>query len=65
VINVHGARWIYSNDAKKLEEFKTKHHDLLAKDGGGYLAYLAPTRVNLNLIMDKWPDIIFSETREH
>ena len=34
-------------------------------DGGGHLAYLAPTRVNLNLTMERWPEIRFRATREH
>ena len=64
-ISVSTARWVYCNDTKKLEEFKKKCHDNLAVDGGGYLTYLAPTRVNLELTMERWPDIVFRETREH
>ena len=37
----------------------------LAIDGGGYLTYLAPTRVNLELTIERWPDVRFTETREH
>ena len=29
------------------------------------LAYLAPNRVNLGLTQERWPDIVFHETREH
>lgn len=64
-VNVVCARWIACNDNKKLEEFKIKAHDNLAIDGGGQLTYLAPTRVNLNLTLERWPDIQFLETREH
>lgn len=64
-INVYTARWIYCDDAKRLEEFKTKAYDQLALDGGDQLTYLAPTRVNLNLMIERWPDIKFYETREH
>ena len=35
------------------------------EDGGRYLTYLAPTRVNLSLMEERWPDIRFRETREH
>ena len=38
--------------------------DNLAKDGGGYLVYLASSRVNLQLTEERWPDITFSATRE-
>jgi peptide chain release factor 3 len=34
-------------------------------DGGGYLTYLAPTRVNLGVMEERWPDIEFRATREH
>ena len=64
-ISVHTARWIYCDDSKMLEDFKRKCHDNLAIDGGGYLTYLAPTRVNLQLTIERWPDVRFMETREH
>lgn len=63
--NVFTARWVTCADPKKLEEFKAKHQEQLALDGGGYLTYLAPTRANLSLVVDRWPDISFSKTREH
>lgn len=64
-ISVTTARWIRCDDAKKLEEFKQKAMLHLALDGGDNLTYLAPTMVNLNLTMERWPEITFSETREH
>ena len=48
-----------------LEEFKKKAFNNLALDGGDHLTYLAPTRVNLQLAIEKWPDIKFTATREH
>ena len=64
-INVWSARWVSSSDRKKLEEFSNKATDNLAIDGGGHLTYLAPTRVNLSLTEERWPDINFRATREH
>ncbi|MCB1615987.1 MAG: peptide chain release factor 3 [Pseudomonadales bacterium] len=64
-ISVNTVRWIECDDVKKLEEFKQKAADNLAEDGGGYLSYLAPSRVNLNLMQERWPDIRFKATREH
>jgi peptide chain release factor 3 len=64
-VNVYSARWIKCSDNKKLEEFKNKAFDHLALDGGEQLTYLAPTRVNLNLMKERWPEIEFLETREH
>ncbi|MFN3164285.1 MAG: peptide chain release factor 3, partial [Pseudohongiellaceae bacterium] len=54
-----------SDNPAKLAEFRKKANDNLAMDHGGYLTYLAPTRVNLNLMEERWPDIQFSATREH
>jgi len=64
-VSVYTARWIECDDARKLEEFRAKAYDNLALDGGGHLTYLAPTRVNLNLTVERWPDIRFRATREH
>ncbi|WP_341708317.1 peptide chain release factor 3 [Halopseudomonas sp.] len=64
-VNVWSARWVDSNDRKKLDEFSKKATENLAIDGGGHLTYLAPTRVNLSLTEERWPEIEFRATREH
>ena len=63
-IAVYTARWVSATDARKLEEFRTRAYDNLAIDHAGALVYLAPTRVNLALMLERWPDIRFHETRE-
>jgi len=64
-ISVNTARWVECDDAKMLDNFKTKAMDNLSLDGGDNLTYLAPTRVNLNLIQERWPEVMFKQTREH
>jgi peptide chain release factor 3 len=64
-VQVYTARWVYCDDVRKLEEFKKKASQNLALDGAGNLTYIAPTRVNLDLTMERWPDIDFRATREH
>lgn len=64
-INVNTVRWISCKDSKKLEEFQTKASMNLALDNGNQLTYMAPSQVNLNLMMERWPDIEFHKTREH
>lgn len=64
-VNVQTARWVECDDEKMLEDFKKKGAQNLAIDGGGHLTYLAPTRVNLSLTEERWPDIRFRHTREH
>jgi len=64
-IDVATARWVECDDAKKLEEFRRHAEARLALDRAGNLAYLAPTLVNLELTMERWPSIRFLATREH
>ncbi len=64
-VSVVTARWIYSDNEKKLAEFRARAEEYLALDGGDQLTYIAPSRVNLNLMMERWPDIEFRATREH
>lgn len=64
-VNVATARWVECDDDKMFEEFKRKNSANLAIDGGGHLTYIAPTRVNLMMAEEKWPDVRFRSTREH
>jgi peptide chain release factor 3 len=64
-INVATARWVECDDEKMLAKFERKAHDNLALDHGNQLVYIAPTKVNLSLTEERWPDIVFRETREH
>ena len=64
-INVSTARWVECQDPKKLDEFERKCAINLALDGGDNLTYIAPTMVNLNLTMERHPDVKFHKTREH
>ena len=64
-ISVSTARWVYCDDEKVFTEFKRKSAENLALDGGGHLTYIAPTRVNLSLTQDRFPEVEFSATREH
>ena len=63
-VNVATARWVECDDERMLEDFKRKAHDNLALDHGDSLVYVAPTRVNLTLTEERWPDIRFRSTRE-
>ncbi len=64
-VNVATARWIACDDARKLEEFRSRAYEHLALDHSGTLVYLAPSRVNLELTLERWPQVTFRETREH
>lgn len=64
-VNVQTARWVTSDDEKRFEQFKTKAAQNLAYDHAGELVYIAPTRVNLQMAQEKWPEVTFHSTREH
>jgi len=64
-IPVTTVRWISCADEKRLAEFRNKAGMHLAIDAGNRLTYLAPSRINLNLTMERWPDLGFHTTCEH
>jgi len=63
-VNVQTARWVTCDDQKMLSDFKRQLQNNLSTDAAGQLVYLAPSRVNLQLTEERWPDITFSATRE-
>lgn len=63
-VSVATARWIRCEDPKKLAEFRERAYENLAIDHAGQLVYLAPSRVNLELTMERWPDVEFLAVRE-
>ena len=64
-ISVATALWVDSDDAQKMAEFEKKAYDNLALDGSNNLTYVAPTMVNLNLAIERYPAVNFRKTREH
>ncbi len=64
-VNVATARWVESDNPRKLEEFRERNRASLALDVAGTLAYVAPSRVNLQLTEERWPEVRFRATREH
>ncbi len=63
-VGVQQTRWIYCSDDKMLGDFRRKLESNLALDHAGELVYLAPTRVNLSMSQERWPDVEFRATRE-
>ena len=64
-VNTVAARWVRCENKNFLDKFKKEQERNLALDGGGNLTYLAPSRVNLDITIEQWPEIQFCETREH
>jgi peptide chain release factor 3 len=63
-VSVATARWVSCDDDKTMQKFREKAYENLAIDQAGELVYIAPTRVNLELAMERHPDVSFRATRE-
>lgn len=63
-VGVYTARWVSCDDKVKFPEFRRKNETNLAKDGADELVYLAPGRANLDLTIERWPEVKFMATRE-
>lgn len=63
-VNVNTARWVIG-PKDEIEKFTSKVRENVAYDAADQLVYIAPTRVNLNLIQERWPNLQFVATREH
>ncbi len=64
-VGVATARWVRCTDPRRLEEFRDRNATNLSVDGAGELVYLAPTRINLQLTAERWPEVQLLATREH
>ncbi len=64
-VSVATVRWVAGDDPKKLDEFRDRAYEHLALDHFGDLVYMAPSRVNLELTIERFPGLRFTETREH
>lgn len=63
-VQVATARWLHFADAKMEEDFRRKNEVNIALDGAEHITYIAPNMVNLQLTMERWPDVEFRQTRE-
>ena len=63
-VSVATARWVLGDKAE-IAKFLDKVTDNVAYDAADQLVYIAPTRVNLQLTEERWPNLKFTATREH
>jgi peptide chain release factor 3 len=64
-VKVATARWVYCDDDKRFQEFRHKAAEHLALDHAEALVYIAPSRVNLEMTRERWPEVRFMPTRDH
>lgn len=63
-VPVSTARWIKFKNAGDESEFRRRNEQNLAIDGLNSLTYIAPNRANLQLSIERWPEVGFHSTRE-
>jgi peptide chain release factor 3 len=63
-VNVNTARWVIGSKTE-IDKFLVKVRENVSYDAAEQLVYIAPTRVNLSLIQERWPSLEFVATREH
>jgi peptide chain release factor 3 len=63
--SISSARWVSCEDKKIFADFEKALSHNLSIDAAGNLAYLAPNNVNLRLTQERWPKVVFHDTREH
>jgi peptide chain release factor 3 len=59
------ARWLTFPDEAARREFERLHAASMATDVDGNPVFLATTRFNLQVTMERWPKVGFHTTREH
>jgi peptide chain release factor 3 len=63
--DIHTARWLTFPDETMRRNFEREQALRLGRDVDGNLVYLASSRYNLEVTMEKWPKVSFHTTREH
>ena len=63
--DIYTARWLTFPDELTRRNFEREQSFKLGRDVDGNLVYLASTRYNLDITMEKWPQVGFHATREH
>jgi peptide chain release factor 3 len=63
-VTCYGARWI-SGDEAELERFIRAFPHLVARDAGGVLAFLAPSKAELEVWQERWDKVRFHTLREY
>lgn len=59
------ARWVHSEDKKRLAAFEKANRSNLAMDAEGNLTYLSASQWKFDRVTEEWPEIAFFKTRDH
>lgn len=61
---ISSARWVYFQNPDDETKFRSRNEQNLSLDALHTLTYLAPNRANLQLAIERWPQVKFCATRE-
>ncbi|MEJ5270408.1 MAG: peptide chain release factor 3, partial [Hydrogenophilus sp.] len=64
-VEIYTVRWLLFPDDATKNRFVREQALRLGRDVDGNLVYLAPSRYNLELTQEKYPEVEFRATREH
>jgi len=64
-VDIHTARWLTFPDETTRRNFEREQAARLGRDIDGNFVYLASSRYNLEVTMEKWSKVTFHATREH
>ena len=63
--SIYTARWLTFPDDNVRRNFEKELGVNIARDVDENPVYLAPNKPNLQLAMERWPQVGFHDTREH
>lgn len=63
--DIYTARWLVFADQATRRNFEREQSLRLAHDVDGNPVYLANSRYNLDVVQEKWKEVVFLATREH
>jgi peptide chain release factor 3 len=63
-VSFDSVRWIGGDDAVKVKDFTRRHLEVMAEDRDGSPVFFARNVWELNRVVQDWPDLKFSTTRE-
>lgn len=64
-VQVYAVRWLESESTKQLQEVRKKYHTSLVEDAQGAPAIFFPTRWRLEKAEEDWPEVRFTQVKEH
>ncbi|PPI88517.1 peptide chain release factor 3 [Candidatus Pantoea edessiphila] len=62
-VKISTVRWLECNNFKKFQSFQNNHKANIALDSNNNIIYIAYNMVNLKIVQERYPEIIFNKTQ--